>query len=58
MAFQAVYREGEIRDYWLRKSADGLKHKAAITAVSIKLCQITWRILTDKRDYLPEGRPN
>ena len=58
MAFQAVYQEGEIRDYWLRKSAEGLKHKAAITAAAIKLCQITWRILTDKRDYLPEGRPN
>jgi len=58
IAFQAVYQEGEIRDYWLRKMADGLKHKAAVTAASIKLCQITWRILTDKRDYLPEGRPN
>jgi hypothetical protein len=58
MAFQAIYQEGEIRDYWLRKMADGLKHKAAITATSIKLCHIAWRILTDKRDYLPEGRPN
>ena len=57
MAFQAVYQEGQIRDYWLRKRADGLRHKAAITAASIKLCQIAWRILTDKRDYLPEGRP-
>jgi len=58
MAFQAIYQEGEIRDYWLRKMAGGLKHKAAVTATSIKLCHITWRILTDKRDYLPEGRPN
>lgn len=58
MAFQAIYQEGEIREYWLRKMASGLKHKAAITATSIKLCHVTWRILTDKRDYLPEGRPN
>ena len=56
MAFQAIYQEGDIRNFWLRKMADGLKHKAAITATSIKLCQITWRILTDKRDYRPEGR--
>jgi transposase len=58
MAFQAIYQEGDIRNYWLRKMSDGLKHKAAVTATSIKLCHITWRILTDKRDYLPEGRPN
>jgi transposase len=58
MAFQAIYQEGDIRNYWLRKMADGLKHKAAVTATSIKLCHITWRILTDKRDYLPEGRPS
>ena len=57
MAYQAVYREGDLRDYWLRKRAQGLKHKAAVTAVAIKLAHITWRILTDKRDYLPQGRP-
>ena len=58
MAFQAIYREGDLRNYWLRKHADGLKHKAAVTAAAIKLCHITWRILTDKRDYLPQGCPN
>jgi len=58
MAFQAAYQEGEIRDYWLRKRTDGLKHKGAVTAAAVKLCHITWRILTDKRDYRPEGRPN
>jgi len=58
MAFQAIYQEGDIRDFWLRKMAGGLKHQAAITATSIKLCQIVWRILTDKRDYRPEGRPD
>jgi transposase len=58
MAFQAIYQEGDLRDFWLRKMAGGLKHQAAITATSIKLCQIVWRILTDKRDYRPEGRPD
>jgi len=58
MAFQAIYREGDLRTYWLKKRGDGLKHKAAVTAVAIKLCHITWRILTDKRDYLPEGYPS
>lgn len=58
MAFQAVYQEGDIRDYWLRKMADGLTHKAAVTAAAIKLGHVTWRILTDKRDYLPKGRPD
>ncbi len=53
MAFQAIYRQGDLRDYWLRKTADGLKFNAAVTSVTIKLCHITWRILTDKRDYLP-----
>ena len=25
---------------------------AAVTAVSIKLCHVIWRIMTDKREYL------
>jgi transposase len=58
MAYQAVYQEGHLRSYWLRKKADGLKHKEAVTAAAIKLCHITWRILTDKRDYRLEGRPS
>ena len=58
MAYQAVYQEGDLRSYWLRKLSDGLTHKAAVTAAAIKLCRITWRILTDKRDYLTQGCPN
>jgi len=54
MAFRAVYQEGDLRNYWLKKRAEGLKHRAAVTAVAIKLCHIIWRILTDKRDYLPK----
>ncbi len=58
MAYQAVYQEGDLRSYWLRKLSDGLSHKAAVTAAAIKLCRITWRILTDKRDYLIQGPPS
>ena len=58
MAYQAVYQEGDLRSYWLRKLSDGLTHRAAVTAAAIKLCRITWRILTDKRDYLTQGCPN
>jgi transposase len=58
MAYQAVYQEGDVRSYWLRKLSDGLTHRAAVTAAAIKLCRITWRILTDKRDYLTQGCPN
>ena len=58
MAYQAVYQEGDLRAYWLRKLSDGLTHKAAVTAAAIKLCRITWRILTDKRDYRIQGRPS
>jgi len=58
MAYQAVYQEGDLRSYWLRKLSDGLTHRAAVTAAAIKLCRITWRILTDKRDYLTQSCPN
>lgn len=58
MAYQAVYQEGDLRSYWLRKLSEGLTHRAAVTAAAIKLCRITWRILTDKRDYLTQGYPN
>jgi transposase len=57
MAYRAVYEEGELRAYWLRKRSQGLKHLSALTAAAIKLCRISWRILTDQRAYVPEGRP-
>jgi len=57
MAYRAVYEEGELREYWLRKRSQGLKHLSAITATAIKLCRVCWRILTDQRAYVPEGRP-
>lgn len=54
MAHRACYQEGDLRDYWLRRRGEGLHHLAAVTAVALKLCHVTWRILTDRRDYLPQ----
>ena len=54
MAHRACYQEGDLRDYWLRRKAQGLKHLAAVTAVAIKLCPVVWRIMTDRRNYLPQ----
>jgi transposase len=54
MALRACYQEGDLREYWLRRKGQGLKHLAAVTAVAVKLCPIVWRIMTDRRDYLPQ----
>lgn len=54
MAHRACYQEGDLRDYWLRKKTQGLHHLAAVTAVAVKLTHVAWRILTDRRDYLPQ----
>jgi transposase len=54
MAHHACYQEGDLRDYWLRRKGQGLKHLAAVTAVAVKLCPIVWRIMTDRRNYLPQ----
>jgi transposase len=58
MAHRAVYQEGDLRQFWLRKRAQQKHHLAAITAVAGKLCHIIWRIMTDERDYVPERRPS
>jgi transposase len=60
MAYRAAYQEGDLRAYWLRRKAEGLHHLAAVTATAIKLTHVAWRILTDRRDYLPAratGKP-
>jgi transposase len=57
MAYRAVYEEGTLRDYWLAKKTQGLKHLSAVTAASIKLTRICWRIMTDQRPYDPSGCP-
>jgi transposase len=54
MAHRACYQEGDLRDYWLRKKAKGLSHLESVTAAAIKLCPVVWRIMTDRRNYLPQ----
>jgi transposase len=54
MAHRACYQEGDLRDYWLRRRGQGLHHLAAVTAVTVKLTHVAWRIMTDRRDYLPK----
>lgn len=54
MSFRALQREGELRDYWLRKRRAGAHHFAAVTATAVKLCHVVWRIMIDRRDYLPQ----
>jgi transposase len=55
MAHRACYLEGDLRTYFLRKRAHGLHHLAAVTAVATKLTRIVWRVMTDRRDYLPQA---
>jgi transposase len=54
MTMRALQQEGDLQAYWLRKRRAGVHHLAAVTATAIKLCHVTWRILTDRRDYLPQ----
>lgn len=54
MTFRTLQQDGELRDYWLRKRRQGAHHLAAVTATAVKLCRVTWRILIDRRDYLPQ----
>jgi hypothetical protein len=58
MAYLTIRRESELRTYYLRKRRAGLHHLAAVTAAAFKLCRISWRILTDQRDYVPAGPPS
>ena len=53
MAHRACYQEGDLRNYWLRRKAQGLSHRESVTAVAVKLCPVVWRIMTDRRNYLP-----
>jgi transposase len=57
MASIAVHKEGHLRNDYLRRRKQGLHHLSAVTAGALKLCRITWRILTDGRDYLPDAPP-
>lgn len=55
MAFSAICHEGCLRDYWHRKRRQNKHHTVAVTAAANKLCHIIWRIMTDRRDYIPKG---
>jgi len=54
MAMGSIMQPGPLQDCYKRRRAAGLHHLSAVTAVALKLCRITWRILTDQRDYTPE----
>lgn len=53
MAHRAVCAEGPLRDYWRKKRRQNKHHLVAVTATAHKLCHIIWRIMTDRRDYVP-----
>ena len=55
MAYRAVCTEGDLRDFWRRKHRQNKHHLVAVTAAANKLCHIVWRIMTDRRDYIPKG---
>lgn len=53
MAHRAVCTEGQLRDYWRKKRRQNKHHLVAVTAAASKLTRIVWRIMTDRRDYVP-----
>lgn len=55
MAYRAVYQEGDLRNFWLKKKGQNKHQFVAVTAVARKLCHVVWRIMTDRRDYIPNG---
>ncbi|MHC4430791.1 MAG: IS110 family RNA-guided transposase [Planctomycetota bacterium] len=55
MAYRSVCTEGDLRDFWRRKHRQNKHHLVAVTAAANKLCHIAWRIMTDRRDYIPKG---
>jgi transposase len=57
MAHIAVRTEGPLREFYLRKRRTGLHYLSVVTAVAVKVCRISWRILTDERDYIPFACP-
>jgi transposase len=55
MAYRAICNEGDLRDFWRRKHRQNKHHLVAVTAAANKLCHIVWRIMTERRDYIPKG---
>ena len=58
MARTAAFQEGHLRALYLRKRSQGLHHLAAVTALAVKLCRISWVIMTERRDFIPDGPPS
>ena len=58
MAHRAVCGEGLLRDYWRKKRRENKHHLVAVTATANKLCRIIWRIMTDRRDDVPNPTPS
>jgi len=55
MAYRALQQEGDLRNFWLKKKRQKKHQLVAVTAVARKLCHVVWRIMTDRRDYIPQG---
>ena len=49
MACAAVRSKGPLQRHYLKRRKRGLHHLAAVTATSLKLARIAWRICTDQR---------
>jgi len=55
MAYRALQQEGDLRDFWFKKKRQNKHQFVAVTAVARKLCHVVWRIMIDRRDYIPKG---
>ncbi|MCL2648775.1 MAG: IS110 family transposase [Phycisphaerales bacterium] len=51
MASVAVRSKGPLQRHYLKRRKRGLHHLAAVTAASLKLARIAWRVCTDQLDY-------
>ncbi len=50
-ALPATRTEGPIREFYERKSKEGMAGKKFITAYARKQCHIIWAVWTEKREY-------
>ena len=53
MTHRVCRKQADLRDYCPRRQKAGHSYRFAVTATATRLCHVTWRILTDRRDYLP-----
>jgi transposase len=52
-ALSSIRGEGPSRDYYLRKRAEGRKHKQALMALARQLVDVLWALLRDNRCFTP-----